>query len=377
MVSDKPHFEYFPALYRVVTGRSPLEVCIPLRDIFHDKDIEVLEDSIVDVDLENKKLHGSSGSSYSFDSLVLALGSETDYFNIPGLQEFSLGFKSIQEALRLKEHLHEQFEARVASDADRDEDVNRAHIVIVGGGASGTELAGELVRYSKILAAKHEIDSSLIMIDLIEAAPRLLPAMPESVSMRVQERLHSLGVNIFLNRRVVKEEIESLYLKDMKLKTKTVIWTAGAKPNSMYSKIKGLSLDKKGRVIVDEFLQAKGFSNVFVIGDAAATPFTGMAQTAMVDGKFVAGVLGNVSSDDDSQKPYKAKKPFYAIPVGSGWAVVLIGKIRVYGKIGWLLRSVADLRYFLSVLPLSKAISAFRDGKALTESCSICDPENN
>jgi len=93
LVSDRSHFEYTPALYRVVTGRSPLEVCIPLREIFEGKEVEVLEDTIIEADLDNKTLKGKSESNYSFDFLVLALGSETAYFNIPGLKELSFNFK--------------------------------------------------------------------------------------------------------------------------------------------------------------------------------------------------------------------------------------------------------------------------------------------
>jgi len=376
LISDEPHFEYHAALYRVVTGHSPLEVCIPLREIFEGKKIEVLEDDIVEVNLVEKLLRGSSRSRYSFDYLVLALGSETIYFNIPGLKEYSFGFKSIVEALKLKKHLHDLFQACTISAEDQEEDVCRMHLVVVGGGASGVELAGELAVYTRKLAKKHRVDPSLITIDLIEAAPRLLPVLPEDVSERVKNRLHALGVNIFLNRTVTEQEIEEVHLKDMEVKTKTVIWTAGVKPHRLYSKIQGLELDKRGRVVVDEFLQAKGFSNVFVIGDAAATLYTGMAQTAIRDGSFTEEIIAK-SISGMSAIPYQPKKPFYAIPIGPGWATVLIGQLRIYGRVGWFIRRLLDLRFFLSILPFPKAILAFRSGKTLCESCKICMPETN
>lgn len=375
LISDKPHFEYHPALYRVVTGRSPLEVCIPLRDIFGNKEVEVLEDRIIEANLKEMLLRGDSGSRYPFDYLVLALGSETVYFSIPGIKEFSFGFKSITEALRLKQHLHQIFQLCTVSAEDQEEDVCRMHFVIVGGGASGVELAGELAMYTKKLAEKHKVDLSLITVDLTEAAPRLLPALPEEISKRVNDRLRKLGVNIFLNRTVTEQEIEEVYLKDMKLKTKTVIWTAGVKPNRLYSEIQGLEFDKKGRVIVDEFLQAKGFSSVFVIGDAVSTLYAGMAQTALRDGSFVSDIIAR-KFYGRSLESYKPKEPFYVIPVGPGWAAALIGKLWLYGRLGWWLRRLADLRFFLSILPLSKALLAFRSGKTLCESCAICAPED-
>jgi len=245
------------------------------------------------------------------------------------------------------------------------------HFVIVGGGASGVELAGELALYTKRLAKLHKIDPSLITIDLIEAAPRLIPALPEDFSERVRNRLHQLGINIFLNRMITKEEIEKVYLKDMEIRTKTVIWTAGVKPHHLYSEITGLKLDKKGRVMVDELLQANEHPNVFVIGDAAATPYTGMAQTAIHDGRFVADVIEKKIYGRHSD-PYQPRNPFYAIPIGPGWAATLIGHYRFYGLIGWWLRRLADLRFFLSILSFRKAILVFRSGKTLCESCEIC-----
>lgn len=373
LVSNKTHFEYQPALYRVVTGRSPLEVCIPLRDIFDGKNVEVIEDTIIRTNLDEKKLDGSSGSHYSFDFLILALGSETAYFDIPGLKELSFGFKSINNALRLKEHLHEVFticEEKTSSE----ECVRAAHIVVIGGGASGVELSGELAVYTREMAKHHGIDPALVTIDLIEAAPRLLPSMPEEMSKKVYDKLHSLGVNIFLNRTVVGEEVEKLFLKDMELKTKTVIWTAGVKPNRFYSKIPGLVLDNKGRVVVDDILQAKGFSKVFVIGDAAATQYSGMAQTAIHGGEEVAKNIASVFKKGATRK-HRPIKPYHSIPVGPGWAATIAGPFMLYGSVGWILRRVADLRYFLSVLSVGKAISAFRSKKTLCEVCTTCIPD--
>lgn len=383
LINDKPHFEYTPALYKIVTGKSPLEVCIPLREIFGGKNIDLIEDTITEVNLDQKQLKDISGSRYSYDYLVLALGSETEYFNISGLKEFSFGFKSIAQALRLKNHLHDLFKESQILDTDKEEDVLRLHPIVVGGGASGVEIAAELAIYTRQLAKKHLIDPSIVTIDLIEASSRLVPFLPNSVSAKIQNRLQQLGVNIFLNRTVVKEEIESVYLKDMEMKTKTVIWAAGVKPNHLYSQIKGLSLDEKGRVEVDEFLQAclrqdydgqaRGQSDVFVIGDAAATKYAGMAQTAIYDGRFVANVISKKIAGLMPQS-YQPKKPFYAMPLGSEWTAVIMGPLAIYGKVGWWLRRLADLRFFLSILPPLKAITAFRSSKTLCETCQICLP---
>lgn len=370
LISDKPHFEYMPALYRVVAGSSPLEVCIPLRDIFEGTRVEVLVDKITEVDLGEKKLSGVSGSHYIFDYCVLALGAETNYFNIPGLEELSFGFKSITEALKLKRHLHEAFES--CESGTKEDKVCLAHIVIIGGGPTGVELAGELSRYTKELAKRHKVDESLVTIDLIEASPRLLSMLPEDFAKRVSNRLRRLGVNVFLNRTLIKEEMEDVYMKDMKMKTKTVIWAAGVKPNHLFRKISGLELDRAGRVLVNEFMEAKGFRDVFVIGDAASTAHSGMAQTANNDGEYAARVILARIKGRDEIKPYKQPAPYHAVPVGLNWAGAIVGPFKIYGLFGWWLRRLADLRFFLSILSVKKAWHVFRDGKMLSESCPVC-----
>jgi len=372
LISDKSHFEYHAALYRLVTGRTPLEVCIPLHDIIDDKQIEIVIDEVTAVNLAARTVIGKF-ARYQYDYLVLGLGSETSYFSIPGLKELSFDFKSISGALRLKQHFHDILETHHLGKSK--EKLPAANFVIIGGGASGVELAGELAVYITDLAASHDFNPELVTIDLVEAAPRLLPNMPEGFSRTVTNRLRYLGVNIFTNRSVLREDVERLYLKDMELQTKTVIWTAGIKPHRLYSEIQGLQFDSRGRVKIAEHLEVPNFQGVFVIGDAAATKYSGMAQTAIYDGRFVAAAISKLIRNEEPLS-YNAKKPFYAIPVGPRWAAALIGGVSFYGQLGWIIRRIADLRYFLSILPFRKAINAFRNGKTICESCAICEPIN-
>ncbi|OGE82943.1 MAG: hypothetical protein A2846_02160 [Candidatus Doudnabacteria bacterium RIFCSPHIGHO2_01_FULL_49_9] len=370
LVSDKPHLEYTPALYRVVTGSPPLEVCIPLQEIFSGTRVERVTDAITSVDILNKRAMGSVGATYRFDYVVLAMGSQTSYFNIPGLAEFSFGFKSITEALRLKDHIHRLFDECKPPHGSAD---MKMHFVVVGAGASGVELAGELAAYTRTLAKKYDIPRSLVTIDLVEAASRIVPSFPEAVALKIEKRLHGLGVNIFTNRPMLKAELEEINLKGLTLKTDTVVWTAGVKPNTLYSRTQGLAFDPAGRVLADEYLRAKNLTHVFVIGDGAATPYAGMAQTAARDGKIAAQNIIN-SLDEKPLIPYQPKKPYHSLPVGYGWAATLLGLATIYGRLGWFLRKLADLRYFSSILPPGKAITAFQSGKTLCKSCEICSP---
>lgn len=369
LISDKPHFEYQAALYRVVAGHSPLEVCIPLQEIFANTNVMLVEDRITSVNLKQQILQGVSDTSYTYDYLVLCLGSETAYFKIPGLKEQSFGLKSISQALALKHHLHEIFNA--CERGTPDDKVCAAHIMVVGGGASGTEIAGLLGGYVRKLASQHGLDENMVTIDLVEAAPRLLPFLPALASQKVKQRLQNLGVNIFLNRTVVKQELEEVFLKDIQMKTKTLIWTAGNQANQLYSKIKGLEYDKRGRVLVDSQLRAVSWKNVFVLGDGASTPYGGTASTALDQGSVTACMLYDLLTTA-SLHCYKPRQHWFSIPLGSGWAASGNGQIIFYGWVGWLVRRWFDWRFFKSILPLGKAWTVFQSDQQLTESCPIC-----
>ncbi len=357
LIDPKTHFEYTAALYRFVTGRSPMESCISYKDILGGYDVDVIQDAVTSVNVGAKVVSGQSGSSYYYDTLILALGSETSYFGIQGIKEYAHGMRSTSEAIRLKAHILDVIVE--ASTATKDSQTPLLHLVIVGGGASGVELAGELGWYTASLAKNNNLDPSLITIDLIEAMPRILPMFTPEVSAMVTARLRSLGVNVMLNRSLVKEDMERVYLKDMQMTTKTVVWTAGVMGHSLLKNIAGLTADKRGRIEVDDQLKAKGQSSVFAIGDAASTKFSGMAQTALIDGDFVADVI-EAEANGKKVPVYVPSQPKYAVPVGPKWAVVVIGKMTFMGYLGWALRRAADLRVFLTLLPLMKALRAFR-----------------
>ncbi len=375
LVADKPHFEYHAALYRLVTGSSPLEVCIPLREIFEGKHVEVIEDRITELQRENQTLVGSSGSRYHYDYLILGLGSETNYFNIPGLKEYSYGMKSITEALRLKQHITETLLTCKIDFTNKVEQICDAHFVVIGAGATGVEMAGQLIVYARALANEYGIDPALVSVELIEGAPKILPALPKEFTDRIEHHLRGLGINIFLNRSIERAECEEVFLKDMKMRARTVIWTAGVRANMHYENWK-LPIDKRGKVEVDEHLRLKDTPQVFVVGDGAATKFSGWAQTAMYDGKHAGEVIARTILTDTALPAYAPTMPINAIPAGPEWAGVLWGGMKFYGRIGWWLRRLEDLHIFMAILPFPKAWKAFKNGQSICDTCSVCSVES-
>lgn len=373
LVDPKSFMEYHAASYRLVTGRSPMEVCLPYRDLFEGLHVQVDQDAISSIDTHSKSAVGTSGTVYSYDTLVLALGGKPETYGIPGITEYSFNVHSSSHALKLKRHIHTLFEE--VFDRTNLSKVPRLHVVVVGGGATGVELSAELAHYSLILARNHGVDASLCTIDLIEAGSRILASFPDKLQKKVEKRLRSLGVNILLNRTITSVDAQGIHLTDADIATKTVIWTAGMRGAELTSHIDGLLTDKKGRAVVTDTLQASGHKDVYVIGDSASTKYSGMAQTALSDAVHVARSI--VSTLSGRALPhYIQPAPSYAVPVGQSWSAVIYHGWTFTGRIGWMMRRVADLRAFLALLPLRKALRAFIAGHTCTESCSVCARES-
>ena len=377
LIAAKPHFEYNPALYRYVTGNSPIEVCIPLDLIFKGRVVTIVSDKVASIDRVGKKAIGESGKEYPYDKLILSLGSETTYMGIAGLQEHSFGMKTVSEALRLKEQVIATLYL-VKQQSEMSDKIRDANFVVIGGGATGVELAGRLVEYARGLAKEIELDPTLVSVSLIEGAPKILFRMSKEFTDPIEDHLRRSGVTLLMNRMVMKQEVEDIYLKDMQMKTSTVIWTAGVRANELYGR-SGFVVDRAGKVEVDEHMYAKGESDIFIIGDGAQSKYSGWAQTAFYDGRYVARVIQN----EIKKKPlptYNPGKPVNAIPAGEGWAGVSIERLgtefRFYGRLGWWFRRIADLRSFMVVLPLYQAYKVWAGG-CLSDTCDVCGVETS
>lgn len=361
LISKLPYFEYHSALYRSATGRSPLEVAISLTEFFmKDSNVKVVQDEIIHLDSQKKLVAGFKQAVYHYDVLIVAIGGVTQYFGVKGLAEFSHSVSTLKEALELKSVLHEDLIA--GHHAER-------NYVVVGGGATGVELAAELVGYLKHIRRRHNTKTRF-NVDLIEAGPSLLSNLPVNFTDKIKQRIKKLGVKVYLNTTVKSETVHEIEFPRGEIKSHTVMWTAGVTNSPFFAKYPALfQLGTGGKVIVDQYLETQ--PDIYVLGDSAATLYSGMAQTAIHDANFVSANL-KLTLNHKARLPYSPKKPIYAIPTGPHWAAVLWGSVKVYGYAGWVLRRLADLRLYLSFLPTAKALAAWRAGFNIEETCSIC-----
>ncbi len=349
LVSDKEYLTYYPGLYSLVTEGRRSEVAFPLTALFREKTVQIVSGTFVRVDQARQVVcltTPAGETTLPYDYLVLALGSQANYFNIPGLKECSLSFKSVDEALKLQAHFETLF-AR-AKTLPKNEQVAILHTVVIGGGPSGVELAGTLKHYLAKRAQVHGVDPSLVTVGIVEGASRLLPTMSEKVSALAEDRLRNLGVNIFLNRVLQSEDEDEILLNDMDIKTGTVIWTAGTSINEAYNTLPDIQLSDRKRVVVSEYLALPSDNHIFIVGDGAATEFSGLAQTAIHTGEYVGKTIARMIEN----KPlvaYVPHQPSYVVPIGKHFAIAVHKGMVFKGLLPNILRRFIDWRYRFSV----------------------------
>lgn len=359
VLSDDTDLRYYPTLYRTATGGKRANSSIPLKTIFEDKKIGLIKGEAATLDRKARTVTAKDGKSYGYDTLILGLGVVTNYFGIEGMDKYSFSIKSQSEVSRFKKHLHDQLLKEHRPDLN---------YVVVGAGPTGIELAGALPGYLRRIMENHGVRHRAIHVDLIEAMPRLLPRLPKDTGRLVGRQLRRLGIRIYLDSAVQAATAQDLMVNGKLIQSHTVIWTAGV-TNHPFFKENGFALINRGKVATDIYLQAD--PGIFVIGDNANTPYSGLAQTALRDGTFVADNLKRKAGGKDF-KSYRIKKPITVIPAGPKWAAVIWGRFRIYGWLGYAIREAADLIGFHDLEPWSKATKQWYSEFTVDDDCDVC-----
>lgn len=360
LLSNQPNFRYYPTLYHTATGGAKAQSSIPLKTLFKDMpQVTIVQGAAKKLDRQKKTIATGDGKSYGYDILILALGSVPNYFGIKGIEQYAYSIGTPEKAQEFKRHLHEQLTS------DHKPDLN---YVIVGGGPTGIELSSSLPAYIKKIMEVHGLPRRRVHVDLVEAAPALLPRMPKQMSRAVAKRLKALGVQLYLNQVVEGESADTLSVNGRSIQSHSVVWTAGT-ANNPFFKENNFPLNERGRVVVGDYLQAE--ENIYILGDNAATKFGGMAQTALYDAQFVANNIRK-QTEGHLMKPYVSKAPIYVIPVGHKWAAVLWGNRQIYGLAGWILRLLADLVAYKDYEPWWRAGKQWMTEFEEEEDCPTC-----
>ena len=353
VVDRQNHHCFQPLLYQVATAAlSPADVAWPIRHILRaQQNATVLMADVEGIDRERKLVRTNSGD-IPYDYLVIATGAMDSYFGHDDWQEYAPGLKGIEDATRIRRSILIAFEqAEIAT--DHDEQRRLLTFAIVGGGATGVEMAGAIAEIARqtLAADFRRIDPRTARIMLIEAGPRLLPAFPPDQSDYVRATLMHAGVTVMTDTMVTKCDARGVDLDSGRLDAGTVIWAAGvvASPAARWL---SADADRAGRVKVNPDLSAPGQPDIFVIGDTAAVsdgkgrPVPGIAPAAKQMGRYVAKLIAARIAGRPVQTPFHYVHLGELATIGRHAAVVKFGRLQLKGLIGWLFWSLAHI-YFL------------------------------
>jgi NADH dehydrogenase len=354
---DRHNYHLFqPLLYQVATATlSPGDIASPVRWIFRQaKNVRVLLGDARAIDVARRTLLLSDGAEIGYDHIIIATGASHAYFGHEEWAVHAPGLKTLEDAIEIRRRVLLAFE-RAERETDPVRQKELLTFVLVGGGATGVELAGTLAEISR-QTLRHEyrsIDTRQTRIVLVEAGESILPSFPERLRDAARRSLQKLGIEVRERARVTAIDGHGVMIQgtppggsrrpaDERLLAGTVLWAAGVAASPLVSTL-GAPLDRAGRVLVQPDLTIPGHPEVFVAGDAAAfvhqggQPLPGVAQVAMQQAAYAARTIAREARGERVTRPpfvYRDKGSM-AI-VGRGAAIADIGRLEFAGLPAWL-----------------------------------------
>ncbi len=361
---DERNFHLFqPLLYQVATGSlSPGEIASPLRAVLsRQRNVRVLLGRVVDLDPAAKNVLLADGARLDYDSLIVAAGAQTSYYGHEEWREWAPSLKSVEEATNIRTKILYAFEVaeRVSDPIQR-----RAWLTfaIVGGGATGVELAGAIAEIARQTLKDdfRSIDPKEARIILMDGGPRLLSAFPPDLAEKARQSLVHLGVEVrtgVLVKEIDKEGLDFHASEgDHRLEARTVLWAGGVKVSAFGKTVAdrtGAETDKIGRIKVNGDLTLPKYPDIYVVGDLALSigkdgkPVPGVAQLAIQQGAYAAKTIVKKRRGEKDLRPFKYFDKGTLAVIGRWSAVADIFGLKLSGLIAWIVWATVHLMYLV------------------------------
>ncbi|SDW25665.1 NADH dehydrogenase [Alicyclobacillus hesperidum] len=345
---NKHSYHYFKTLlHEVAGGRHDAQTyAIDLRDVLHRDTSVIVKDVVRELDL-HKNMVWTEAGYYEYDKLVIALGSQTATFGIPGLTSHAFVLDSLATAKSIREHIEASF-LRYG----RTGDPNDLKIVVAGGGLTGVELMGELADFAPKLLLQHQLSADDFQLTLVHAHDEILPNVHRDLRQIAMQKLQERGVRLVLNERVIGANANEVLLASGKsLHAHTFIWTGGVEAPSLLRQ-SGLPIDDRNRIEVDSYLQVQGHPDVFAIGDSArfttkdgeVLPPTGQVAEQM--GKHVADNIIRFCHNDTMDEFVYHDHGMVA-SLGPTYGVAEVGHHHATGTAALVLKDGSKMKYLM------------------------------
>jgi NADH:ubiquinone reductase (H+-translocating) len=358
---DRRNFHLFqPLLYQVATGAlSPGEIASPLRGVLkRQRNTTVMLADVTDIDVERHRIRcesvaGRHPSDVTYDTLIVAAGAGHAYFGHDEWEPLAPGLKTLEDALELRRRILSAFEA---AEIEPDPELQREYLtfVVVGGGPTGVELAGQIAEIARDTVKRdfRKIDPRTARIVLVEGADRVLLAFPERLSEKGKEQLEKLGVTVRLDRLVTGVDEAGVTLAipgggTERLESQTIVWAAGVAASPLaatLARATGADLDRAGRVTVLPDLTLPGHPEIMVLGDMTRVsdgeggliPLPGVAPAAMQMGRYAAKVVKARLKGQEPPGPFRYRDKGNLATIGRMKAVGIIKGVQLTGLFAWL-----------------------------------------
>ncbi|MFD2171699.1 NAD(P)/FAD-dependent oxidoreductase [Tumebacillus lipolyticus] len=336
LVNKHEYHQLVTQLHEPAVGaKEEKDVTISINSILGAKKIKFVKDVVVSIDKTAKEVTLESGK-LSYDYLVIALGSETEYFGIPGLKEYSYTLKSVNQANRIREHIEQCFQTY-----NQDKKDSKLTFVVGGAGFTGIELVGELADMLPQLAQKYNVPKEKVKLLNVEAAPMILPGFDEGLVAHAKQSLEGRGVKFIIGTPVVQVEPGIVHLKTGDtIPTDTMIWTGGVRGIPIVAE-SGFETEPRGRAKVDEYMRALGEEDVWIIGDSCfvlspnGRPYPPTAQISTQMGE-------NAAVNIYASMKHVKKEAFAPVLLG---AVASLGRKNAIGSLGKKMKATGWLAY--------------------------------
>jgi len=356
LIDKNNYFQFQPLFYQVaMSGIEPSSICFPLRKNFRNKkDMFIRTLDITEIDPVNKVIYTDTGS-LAYNVLIIATGSQTNYYGNLNFEKYTIPLKSVSEALYLRNCILNDLEQAVLSN-DANAQERLMNIIIIGGGPTGVELAGALSEMKKHILPKDypDLDASKMQIHLIQATSRLLDSMSQKASLKAYEDLEKMGVSIHLNTKVTNIHYEQLELSNgMFLNSQKIIWAAGV----VGTPIKGLEAAHNApgkKITVNPYCEVPIWKDVYALGDIAymqtskyPTGLPGLAPVALQQASYLAKRLNKSKLKDSRVFNYWDKGSMATI--GRSKAVLQYKQLFLSGFIAWIGWLFVHIYYLIGV----------------------------
>jgi NADH:ubiquinone reductase (H+-translocating) len=345
------HHLFQPLLYQVATGiLSEGDIAPPIRDVLRQqRNATVVLGEVVDVDLQARRIGVETVGrrrEIAYDSLIIASGASQSYFGHPEFGREAPGMKTIDDALELRGRIFGAFEM-AECEADPDERRRWLTFVVVGGGPTGVEVAGQLVELSRGVLRRNfrHIDPAAARIVLVDAGPAILRSFPEPLRSRTARALRDMGVEIHLGTRVTGVDERGLDTDSadpalQRIEAATKLWAAGVEASPLgrlVAEAAGVEVDGAGRVKVAADCTLPGHPEVFVVGDLMSlASLPGVAQVAIQSGRHAADTITRRIAGDATPRPFRYRDRGTMATISRFRAIAVLGRLRASGLFAWV-----------------------------------------